>query len=123
VSPSKRQFRDIETAEKEERVTPPAYVTIAKTERPERPWDVCGLFENVYDASDAAGSLYGVNTMVCRLVPISRDGDGETRICRLCGEPFEPVRHNQIYCNPKCRTQAEIGRKKLGHRQRSQGRR
>ena len=93
-------------------MSPPGYVMIAKTERPEKPWDVCGLFEDVYDASDAAGSLYGVSTVVCRLVPISRDGDGQNRLCRRCGEPFEPVRHNQVYCNPGCRTQAQNARRK-----------
>lgn len=123
MKPSKAQLREAEIAEKEDWVSPPGYATIAKTERSERPWDVCGLFENVYDASDAAGSLYGVSTMVCRLVPISRDGDGRTRICGLCGDSFEPVRYNQVYCNPRCRTQAEIARKKPGRRRRSQGRR
>ena len=119
------QLWEAEIAEKEEWVSPPGYVTIAKTERPERPWDVCGLFEDVYDASDAAGSLYGVSTVVCRLVPISREGDGKTHICRLCGEPFQPVRHNQVYCNPRCRRQAESARKKTGRRRQrwSQGRR
>jgi len=112
-------------AGKEEWVSPPGYVMIVKTERPERPWDVRGLFENMYDASDAAGSLYGVSTVVCQLVPISCDGDGGTRMCRLCGEPFEPVRYNQVYCRPGCRTEARIARRKpaRGRRKRSRARR
>lgn len=85
---------------------------IVRTERPRRPWDVCGLFEDMYEASDAAGSLYGVSTVLCRLVPISRNGDGLDRLCRLCGQPFESVRYNQVYCNPACRAQARNGRRK-----------
>lgn len=110
---------DTKLAESEDSASAPRYVTIAKTERPERAWNVCGLFENVYDASDAAGSLYGVSTVVCRLIPISRVGDGGARTCGSCGESFEPVRYNQAYCNPTCRRGAEIVRKRLGRRRRS----
>lgn len=85
---------------------------IVRTERPGRPWDICGLFDDVYEASDAAGSLYGVSAVVCRLVPISRNGDGQDRLCRLCGQPFQPVRYNQAYCSPGCRTQARNDRRK-----------
>lgn len=105
-------FEQAGIAEQEGWFSPPGYVTIAKTDRPERPWDVCGLFEDVYEASDAAGSLCGVSTVVCRLVPISCEGDGETRVCGLCGEPFVPARHNQIYCNPGCRTEAQSARRR-----------
>jgi hypothetical protein len=112
------QLWEAEIAGKEGWLSPPGYVTIAKTKRPERPWEVCGLFEDVYEASDAAGSLYGVSTVVCRLVPISRRGDGKTRICSLCGELFRPVRYNQVYCNPGCRTEARTARRKTGRRRR-----
>lgn len=113
------RHRDAKSAETEDSVSPPRYVTIAKTERSARAWVVCGLFENVYDASDAPGSMYGVSALVCRLIPISRVGDGEARTCGSCGESFEPVRYNQAYCNPTCRRRAEIVRRRNGPRRRS----
>jgi len=111
------RFEEAGIAEQEGWLSPPGYVTIAKTDRAERPWGVCGLFEDLYEASDAVGSLYGVSTVVCRLVSISCEGDGETRICYLCGKSFDPVRHNQIYCNPGCRAGAQSARRKPRRRE------
>jgi hypothetical protein len=39
--------------------------------------------------------------------PERRPVAAQTRICRHCGEPFDPVWRSQLFCRLSCRLEAE----------------
>lgn len=49
------------------RQTPPSYVVLAQTLRPDQPWIVAGLTWDLFDAAEACGQLHGVRVLIAEI--------------------------------------------------------